>query len=101
MHQSGVARQDRRSSEFIGGQIPDYRPAPRASASENQFVFTSTFLGFPVKFPAAFCFASSLILILFTTWIAPAVFAIRVAAASDVNMRDPKVRAVLFGQRAR
>ncbi len=28
-------------------------------------------------------------------------FAIRVAAASAVNMRDPKVRAVLFGQRAR
>jgi len=28
-------------------------------------------------------------------------FAIRVAAASDVNMRDPRVRAVLFGQRAR
>jgi len=28
-------------------------------------------------------------------------FAIRIAAASSVNMRDPKVRAVLFGQRAR
>ncbi len=28
-------------------------------------------------------------------------FAIRVEAASKVNMRDPKVRAVLFGQRAR
>jgi GST-like protein len=28
-------------------------------------------------------------------------FAIRIAAASAVNMRDPKVRAVLFGQRAR
>ena len=28
-------------------------------------------------------------------------FAIRVEAASSVNMRDPKVRAVLFGQRAR
>jgi GSH-dependent disulfide-bond oxidoreductase len=28
-------------------------------------------------------------------------FAIRVAAASAVDMRDPKVRAVLFGQRAR
>ena len=28
-------------------------------------------------------------------------FAIRVAAASEVNMKDPKVRAVLFGQRAR
>src|SRR5436190_20080280 len=28
-------------------------------------------------------------------------FAIRIAAASAVDMRDPKVRAVLFGQRAR
>jgi GSH-dependent disulfide-bond oxidoreductase len=28
-------------------------------------------------------------------------FAIRIAAASDADMRDPKVRAVLFGQRAR
>jgi GST-like protein len=28
-------------------------------------------------------------------------FGIRIAAASAVNMRDPKVRAVLFGQRAR
>jgi GSH-dependent disulfide-bond oxidoreductase len=28
-------------------------------------------------------------------------FAIRVPAASEVNMRDPKVRAVLFGQRAK
>ena len=28
-------------------------------------------------------------------------FAIRVEAASTVNIRDPKVRAVLFGQRAR
>jgi GSH-dependent disulfide-bond oxidoreductase len=28
-------------------------------------------------------------------------FAIRIAAASSVNMRDPKVRATLFGQRAR
>lgn len=28
-------------------------------------------------------------------------FAIRIAAASNVNLRDPKVRAVLFGQRAR
>jgi GST-like protein len=28
-------------------------------------------------------------------------FAIRVPAASAVNMRDPKVRAVLFGQRAK
>jgi GST-like protein len=28
-------------------------------------------------------------------------FAIRIAAAGAVNMRDPKVRAVLFGQRAR
>ena len=29
------------------------------------------------------------------------VFAIRIPAASAVDMRDPKVRAVLFGQRAR
>jgi GST-like protein len=28
-------------------------------------------------------------------------FAIRIAAASAVDPRDPKVRAVLFGQRAR
>jgi GST-like protein len=28
-------------------------------------------------------------------------FAIRIPAASAVDMRDPKVRAVLFGQRAR
>ncbi len=28
-------------------------------------------------------------------------FAIRIPAASSVDMRDPKVRAVLFGQRGR
>jgi len=28
-------------------------------------------------------------------------FAIRIEAASAVDMKDPKVRAILFGQRAR
>ncbi len=39
-----------------------------------------------------------------TIWARPAVkraFAVRVAAAAAVDIRDPKVRAVLFGQRAR